>query len=169
VTTRGLPLAERFYLHVAQRRPEQCWLWTGAVMSSGYGCIRVAGTTLQAHRVSYEIESGETIPPGVCVLHRCDNRRCVNPAHLFPGSVTDNNADRHRKGRSRGASHKGSQNPMAKLTDDEVRAIAAAAGKQADIAARYGVPFQCVSAIKRGTIWAHATGIRPQPARSMKL
>lgn len=72
----------------------------------GYTRIRVNGERKLAHRYSWELEYGE-IPEGLCVLHKCDNPRCINPLHLFLGSLTENNQDRGSKGRTRNGSYPG--------------------------------------------------------------
>ncbi len=78
-----------------------CYLWTGKKNKNGYGRIKVNGKEQAAHRVSYAIANG-AIPDGMCVLHRCDTPACVNPEHLFAGTVIDNLRDMHAKGRARG-------------------------------------------------------------------
>lgn len=89
---------ERFWAHVEKRGPDDCWLWTGPVISCGYGQVSVKGIAKYAHRLSLEIASGP-IPGGLFVLHRCDVPRCVNPAHLFLGTQKDNINDAIAKGR----------------------------------------------------------------------
>jgi hypothetical protein len=74
-----------------------CWIWTGGKHRAGYGAYH----GIQAHRYSYTIHQG-AIPDGLWVLHNCpagDNPSCVNPEHLYLGTVLDNNRDTHRKGR----------------------------------------------------------------------
>lgn len=99
------PLFERFNEKWIPEPNSGCWLWTASTNPiSGYGVIGVSSEkTKPAHRVSWELYRGP-IPAGVghhgtCVLHKCDNRACVNPDHLFLGSNKDNVHDCMRKGR----------------------------------------------------------------------
>jgi hypothetical protein len=78
----------------------------------GYGQFRFEGKILRAHRVAYELEVGP-IPEGMKLLHSCDNRRCVKPQHLTPGTMAQNNADMNRKGRNPWQQHLKYQNPDA--------------------------------------------------------
>lgn len=75
-----------------------CWLWTGPLTSSGYGKHYIDGRHVLAHRHSYELTHGP-IGEGLVLLHSCDVRRCINPAHLTPGTQKENAIDRARKGR----------------------------------------------------------------------
>jgi hypothetical protein len=96
------PLAERFWAKVDVAGPEDCWVWTAALGSTGYGHLggnrRRAQPDYKAHRLSWELHHGP-IPEGLSVLHRCDNPPCVNPAHLFLGTQRDNVIDAVQKGR----------------------------------------------------------------------
>ena len=96
--TRGT-LEERFWPKV--NKTENCWLWTANKNNQGYGLIRLGGTARKvlAHRVSWEFANGP-IPSNMCVLHACDTPLCVNPSHLFLGTLADNMADKESKGRS---------------------------------------------------------------------
>jgi hypothetical protein len=94
-------LEERFWTRVSWGPADRCWPWTGAGRGNGYGHVHRSGrgaTTTLAHRLSWEIHHGP-IPEGLFVLHRCDNPRCVNPAHLFLGTQKTNIHDMIGKGR----------------------------------------------------------------------
>lgn len=92
---RGVPFADRYSINTTTN----CWEWQASVNKGGYG-IYNQGREQLAHRVSW-VNAHGAIPQTVCVLHRCDNRKCVNPAHLFLGSQLDNIADMKQKNRAK--------------------------------------------------------------------
>lgn len=84
----------------------KCWIWTKSLTVYGYGQTGLNYANVVAHRLSYELHFG--ISPFVDVLHACDNRKCVNPRHLWLGDASDNAKDRNSKGRqARGLSAAG--------------------------------------------------------------
>jgi hypothetical protein len=78
---------------------EHCWEWAAYKNKKGYGQIKIQGKVLGAHRVSWLLAVGE-IEAGLCVLHTCDNPKCVRPDHLFLGTNADNVDDKYKKGRA---------------------------------------------------------------------
>lgn len=137
-----------------------CWNWTGSFRSSGYGKINVGsnklGTrrTVTASRLSYETFVGK-IPDGMVVCHTCDNRACINPEHLFVGTLKDNYDDMVVKGRRKVL--KGTELPHTKLTEDIVRAIReeSKSSTYAELSRKYGVCPTTVRRIAIREIWKH--------------
>jgi hypothetical protein len=81
-----------------KKTERDCWEFQGCLLPNGYGKLGREGKTWLAHRYAYSQAVGP-IPDGLHVMHRCDNRRCVNPEHLFVGSRVDNMQDMIAKGR----------------------------------------------------------------------
>lgn len=144
------PIAERFQEKI-KVKASGCHEWQGCLMPNGYGQIHHAGKTAYAHRIAYELKYGP-FPEGSFVLHTCDNRSCVNPAHLFLGTFDDNMADMVSKKRQ---AH-GGKNHHAKLSADQVRAIRSAVGTHREIGLRFGVSQPLVTMIRSGRIWRTA-------------
>lgn len=116
-------LEQRFWSKVEILGSDDCWEWQGSIRPNGYGQINVNGIPRRAHRISWELAHGLISAGngthGTCICHKCDNRKCVNPAHLFLGSQRDNIVDMYRKGR-RGI---GLQPNLAKLNSAQIRVI----------------------------------------------
>jgi hypothetical protein len=125
-----------------------CWVWLGGARSFGHGTHRGMST----HRLSWEYANGP-IPTGLCVLHKCDNPPCMNPDHLFLGTIQDNNRDMMEKGRNRAAS--GVDHYRAKLTPKQVVEIRRRSrrGNGAALAREFGVHVMTISAIIHGKNW----------------
>lgn len=136
---------------------EGCWEWKRHRNQYGYGSLTVEGRTIYAHILAYKLGNGP-IPDGLHVLHKCDNPRCINPAHLEVGTRSKNMADCHARGRSRipPTRKRGESNGSAKLTAEKVSIIRdglAAGVTQRQLADRFGVSQTLISRINRQEIW----------------
>lgn len=101
----GLSLIERFWAYavIPKERQQDCWVWTGERQKAGYALIRHNGKRQTATRLSWSIHHGKPFPLGKIACHSCDNPRCVNPHHIWPGTNRDNVLDSIKKGRFRPA------------------------------------------------------------------
>lgn len=150
---------ERFLSKVC--KTEFCWVWVAGVRSkkTGYGAFRLGDDVIDAHRMSYLLFVGE-IPNGLLVCHSCDNRKCVNPDHLFLGTTLDNMRDAKQKGRLKGI--KRSPYIRKRKTSDqqlaEMRALSSQGVSYEEIAKRFSVDPRYVSRVVRG-IWFKTIGV----------
>ena len=149
-------LEERFWAKVDRRGDSECWNWTAGGNQYGYGrihALRPKRKLLQAHRVSFELAHG-SIPEGLHVCHRCDNRKCCNPSHMFLGTNIDNHADKVSKGRQA----RGDRLPQTKLIETDVTAIRCLIRDgvtQKEIASRFSISQSVISEINTNKAWAH--------------
>ena len=159
----------RFLAYQGGGHPDECWEWSGNKNNQGYGVFTGHGRrVLGAHREAYRRAFGD-VPLNLCIMHRCDNRLCVNPSHLQAGTWGDNNRDRSRKGRSGRREYtehqrqeysrrfRGVGNQNAKLDDERARAIKyghrdLSASK---VAKMYGVSESVAGHIRTGRSWKH--------------
>lgn len=144
---------EERYARMVVRAEDGCWGWSGPASPAGYGRIGV----LYAHRVSYELHHGP-IPPGMFVMHACDNPPCTRPDHLSVGTHVDNMADSVSKGRTKDRPNRpsGERNGQSVLTAEQVREIRRLRSEGVPrrvVSARFGVSIQRISAITTGKAW----------------
>jgi hypothetical protein len=135
---------DRFWEKV--HKTDGCWAWNARINSEGYGEFRYLGRMMKAHRVALLLQGIDLGDSLVC--HRCDNRKCVRPDHLFLGDYNANQQDCARKVRFRGQ----------KLTPDQAVSIKSAIRggiPSVELARDYGVTQQTICDIKHGRSWAH--------------
>lgn len=144
---------------IAKGSEDECWEWQGCKNTSGYGSMTVSQSVYSAHRIAFVLSN-----PGLIsmkapsnkylkefVLHKCDNRSCCNPKHMFLGSYDDNNKDAKNKGRS--SAPKGAKHKLAKLTQEQanqIRQIHKSGLSYVDIGKMFNVHANNVSRVVRG-------------------
>lgn len=150
----NIPVETRFWAKV--RKTRGCWHWLASKSHNGYGQFHAPGMT-RAHRFVYELLVGP-IPSGLSVLHICDNPSCVNPKHLFLGTIRDNQADKVAKDRQA----KGEAIGVSKLTEKEVLEIRKRYRRKAyhksntnQLATEFGVTPVMICYIINRTSWKH--------------
>ncbi len=140
------PIYERFWEKVDSRGINDCWNWTAYISTNGYGIFgENRNKNVGAHRKAWELTNGK-IPNKLCVLHKCDNRKCVNPSHLFLGSHSDNTRDMDRKGR-RGKKKLSIQDVL------QIKKALSVGVRQITLANKYCVSRPLIAQIKAGTVW----------------
>lgn len=134
-------------------RQLRCWVWKKPA-PNGYGYLSVNLKAKQAHRISWEMANG-AIPEKMHVLHKCDNRACVNPRHLFLGTNADNVQDKV----SKGGQSRGEQHGPSKLTEAQVRAIRILSDsgnyENKELALMFGISRGQISTIVNRKQWTH--------------
>jgi hypothetical protein len=144
---------ERFTAKYEVNPNTSCWEWVAAKIPGGYGSFSYSKAgEVHAHRAAYIMFVGP-IPQKLWILHKCDNRKCVNPDHLFLGTPRDNERDKIAKGRK--PIFNGEETSNNKLTTSQVLAIRSDFRTQDKIALAYGIAQSQVSRIKSGKRWGH--------------
>lgn len=163
------PTEDRFWKLVDKRGPDECWLWKNST-TGRYPVLFHQKQPVKAHRFSYELHSGLKIPEGMCVCHKCDNTRCVNPGHFFIGTHQDNMADCKKKGRFRSAGLFGEASGHAVYKTEQVlevkRLLLETTLSQKQIAKMTGLEAASVSMISQGRNWRKITGFSRQVCES---
>ncbi|MEG4805772.1 HNH endonuclease signature motif containing protein [Microcoleus sp. ARI1-B5] len=159
-----LSLQERIESHIISK--DGCWLTDLCCCRYGYPKIGVNNKIQKLSRVMFELHNGK-IPEGICVCHKCDNRACVNPEHLFLGTQQENMTDMANKGRST----RGSKNPQAKLNEKQVleikRLLSETNLSHQKIADLFNVDRKILSGIKNEKNWKHV--VYHQPSKNITI
>lgn len=138
--------------HYSIKSESGCWEWTGTITRTGYAQLWWRGKMRLAHRMSYDCFIAP-IPDGMLICHKCDNRGCVNPDHLFVGTQTDNRNDMYGKGR--GADKRGERHHASKLTADDVAFIRTSGWRDIDLAKKFNVHKGTIRDARIGRNWKH--------------
>ena len=148
-------IKDRFWSKV--NKTDNCWEWKACLNNYGYGLFSANCKKISAHRFSFQNHHNRLIEDEMCILHSCDNRKCVNPAHLSEGTKQDNITDMVNKGRE--YHPKGEKNGISKLTQKQVLEIrekySQGGTTQQKLAEEYEVTQTLIGYIVRYEIWAH--------------
>jgi len=149
--------AERFFERVYPEPNTGCWLYSGGMNPGGYGVVY--GTRCDdfnlAHRYSYFLHNGD-FDRSLCVLHKCDNPICVNPDHLFLGTLLDNNRDRANKNRT--VAPKGQNNHLSVLKESdaiEILRLYKNGGTPTKISKQLAIKRETINGIIHNRNWKH--------------
>jgi hypothetical protein len=144
----------RFWRQAKVASADECWNWQGFIDRDGYGRFRVGSKKHTTHRFAFFLANGHGLDAPV-IRHKCDNPRCVNPAHLCTGTHQENMRDRSERNRTA----RGTKNGRAKLTEETVLAIRAAYIPNKItapmLARQFGINFYVVQDIIRKRTWKH--------------
>lgn len=138
-------------------KSNECWNWKRKPTSNGYGQIAMFGRRFWAHRVSYMLHFGQ-IPEHLFVLHKCDNRKCCNPSHLFLGTIKDNYDDMVKKGRDKKGNQRGSKNGNATLNEEIVSKIKLkinSGQSLISISREMNINYSTIRSIKQNRNWSY--------------
>ena len=138
------------------KKTSGCWIWIGEVRKNGYGRFYLsARRPVYAHRMSWKVKHGR-LRRKDCILHHCDNRRCVRPSHLFLGTRKINNLDMMRKNRvAHGMRHQGRKLDLSQIRS--IRRLLADGVTQIEIARKFGVTQPTISDVSRKVTWHRLT------------
>lgn len=131
-----------------------CWFWIGETRKE-YGVFYFCGVRIPAHRASYELTNGP-IDGGLLVCHKCDNKGCVRPGHLFLGTSKDNSRDMMAKGRGKNQFKAGSEHPAARLSASaivKIKKLSESGITQSKIAKKFKIHQSAVSRVLNGKRW----------------
>ena len=146
----------RFYANILINDNSECIEWKGTMKSNGYGQFKTLNKKwFHAHRYSYELFIGK-ITKNMCVLHQCDNRKCVNPNHLWLGTKKDNTQDMINKNRKIILPLKGEMNGMSKLKEHDIKTIRSSYSIKnncTELSKIYRVSISTIDRIVRNITW----------------
>lgn len=147
---------DRILRNISIDKNTGCWNWNKYKNSKGYGCIGLSGVKHLAHRYSFSVFK-EKILGKLCVLHKCDNPSCVNPDHLFLGTVKDNNIDKMLKGRAYTGNHKGEIHNSKLKTKDvlEMKRLRGLGYTYKKLANIFNISINHASDVISGRKWKH--------------
>ena len=150
---------EHFWIYTDKGADSDCWNWQGFRRKDGYGQMEIVDSSgfrflKSAHQASYLIAHGKPLESGLVLRHTCDNKQCVNPHHLIPGTQKENMRDCVERGRN----PKGEKHVLSKIKEEDVRLMrerSRGGESYASIARDFPVDRTTVAKICKGIRWAH--------------